>query len=124
MAGIIYISNCTKVPGSAGIFIGITSVRGTFYNLFDPKPILGFPKTTDDAFTYALLLKNSQLALAIDAPDRIVQVSEEDYATLSDQRREAMFQYSRGIIMGNIIELDVDKILAHPDLQPKYHKRG
>ena len=120
LAEILPFKDCTPVPKTPQTIRGVIDVRGEIRCVLDLARLLELDEGKDQVNPdtnnnggYILILKRNQAGLKIDHLQRILYVDAkqvEQAAGQSDDR----YGNRKGVLPGNIILLDADKILAHP----------
>jgi len=113
----------TPVPKTHRSILGVIDLRGEIYCIMDLVSLLEFEteetgrSMEDDDFNnsgYILILKNNQVGLRIKQIQKIYYVDKKQWTRADQRANELQGNYQKGILAGNRVLLDVEKILEHP----------
>lgn len=113
---IVKIEQWTSVPGSATQILGVININGIFHCLADLVQLLGLEQQATASEGYGLVLKKTRTCLMITAPEKISEVSPDDFVIISQREQNPISQHAKAIALGDIIVLDIERIMAHPAL--------
>ncbi len=113
LSEIVPLANWTKVPGGPPELLGVMNLHGDLHSLIDLSQVLNGSVRSDPPAGYGVFVRNGSdlVGLLVDQIDRVASIELTAIAAIGDLESAAADMVC-GVSPGNILLLDVDKLLA------------